>query len=171
MTIPASLAAVYSTAPSGVYYMEALTIGHDELSKVIHITNASVGFSGSTENVPDAKFIAVPFTLKLPDKDTSGSQKLEIVISNVEQEFIEQVELMAKKPYAPATVRYRVYLSTQDDGAGNLVQQINPSWRYDISSFTVNQDSIIATASKTNAHNRAYPGVRYTSGYFPGLDK
>ena len=169
MAISQALADIYSANPSGVYYAEVISIDHSALSEPLVITNTSIEFLALVDGVA-RNVIPVPFTLKLPDKDTSGSQAMNIVISNLEQNMINIIERMSQYPYEPAICTYNVYIKGQAI-YGVHAPQYNPSPRYDITSFSVNESTIVAVATKTNLHNRRWPKVVYTPTLFPGLDK
>ena len=168
MAISAALAKVYSTAPSRRYYIEALSIYHSALPKTLHITNQTASFQGRI-GTGDETFESIPFEIQQPTKDTSGSQAMNIIISNVEQGIIEDFSHMASQPYEAAVVRYRVFISDILNASGALEQQLKPAWRYDISEFIVNESAIVFVASKTNLHNRSWPKLNYTTTEFPGL--
>jgi len=171
MTISAALARIYTVAPTGAYYMEALSIYHSALKAPLHMTNASLGFDANVGGHNHAYMESLPFSLKLPTKDTSGSQQLAIAFSNVEQDLISDVEAMAAQPYEPAVCLYRVYIRGQIDGEQHHIQQLNPPWRYDINAFVVTGDTITAAAQKSNMHNSGFPKVVYNATNYPGLKK
>lgn len=170
MTITPALLKIYTHAPAGQYYMESISIKHSAIPEGIEITNATVGFEAMAGAAP-AFVTPLPFQVKLPDKDTSGSQQLQITMSNVGQSLINYIERMSAQPYEPAICVYRVYIRGVVDSAGNHIQQLRPPPRYSISKFIVTADSITATATKANMHNRAWPKINYTSTLYPGLDR
>lgn len=169
MAISSALADIYNANPSGAYFAEVITINHSALGQPLVMTNTTVEFDVSTDyGVHTA--IPTPFTLTLPAKDTSGSQAMNIVISNREQNMLQAVELMARQPYEPAILTYNVVIKGQTV-YGVHVPQYTPSARYDVTTFTVSENSIVAVATKTNLHNRRWPKRVYTPTLFPGLDK
>lgn len=171
MAISKQLADIYRANPSGSYYIEALSIYHTALVGPIHATNASVGFSAKVDGAAKSDFISLPFSCKLPDKDTSGSQAMSIAFSNVEQDLVLDIEKMSSQPYQPAICVYRVFINGAVDVDGDHIQQLNPAWRYSISTFKVMNKSIVASATKVNLHNSSWPKVLYQPNTFPGLDK
>lgn len=170
MAISPELARIYSVAPADVYYIEAVSLYHSALAKPIHITNSTVDVKGEADSAL-VTFLSLPFSIKMPDKDTSGSQRMQVSFSAVEQNFLDDLENMARQPYESVDFRYRVFLSNQVNASGYHKEQLNPAWRYSISSFAVNNTEVLVTASKTNLHNRAWPKVLYNAQNFPGLDK
>ena len=170
MSISQELADIYNANPSGAYYAEVLSINHSALPTPIVVTNTSVEFVAKVDGVI-RRVIPVPFTVKLPDKDTTGSQAMNIVISNREQQVLEAIETMALQPYEAAVCTYNVYIKGVLDSSGAHAPQYTPSPRYDITTFSVDENSVIATATKTNMHNRSWPKILYTPALFPGLDR
>jgi hypothetical protein len=171
MTISAALQRIYSVAPTGAYYMEAITMRHSSLTQDLHMTNNEFGFSGGISapgGVP-VDFVAIPFVLKMPPKDTSGSQQLQIVFSNVEQDLINDIERMARRPYEPVIFRYRVYINGVVGAAGHHTEQLTPAWRMEVSGFQVTENTIVAVAAKMNSHNKPFPKLIYTPDNFPGI--
>lgn len=163
MPLSQNLIKVYASAPVDLFYVEALSITHSALKSPINITNWLASFSGQTESASET-FVPMPFSVKLPSKDTNGSQKLDITISNANQSIIQEIEWMSTMPYESAVCRYRVYLSNDF-----TVQQINPAMTFDITSFTVSRNYVTCTASKVNTHNQAFPKLLYNIQNFPGL--
>lgn len=175
MTISADLQKLYSTAPADKYYMEGISLYHSELISPVHVTNASTSFLGELEpGAQPAKFFCLPFTIKLPDKDTTGTQALNITFSNVQHDLIGDIEMMASKPYEAVICRYRIYIRGEESTVGGQLahtQQLTPAWKLDISTFLVTRTAIVAVAAKTNLHNRPFPSVLYTAENFPGLQR
>ena len=170
MAISSALADIYNANPSGFYYAEVLTIKHSALAQPLVLTNTTVEFELTTDyGVHTA--IPTPFTLTLPTKDTSGSQAMNVVISNREQSILDDVEWMARQPYEPAILTYNVVIKGVVDSSGVHEPQYTPSARYDVTTFTVTEDSIVAMASRVNTHNKRWPKVIYTPDLFPGLDR
>lgn len=169
MPISADLQKIYSVAPVDAYYKEAITLSHSALTNDLHMTNAEFGFKGDVGTGTPADFISIPFTIILPAKDTTGSQQLNIIFSNVDQDLIDDIELMARRPYEPVMFDYRIYIHGDLNAAGNHKQHLVPSWRLSVSGFTVTSSAITAIAAKVNSHNRPFPKVLYTAEKFPGI--
>ena len=169
MAISQALADIFNANPSGFYYSEVISINHSALSVPLVMTNSSVQFRASVDGVTRV-VVPTPFDIKLPDKDTSGNQSMNITMSNHEQNIINCIELMAQQPYEPAICTYNVYINTASS-TGVLNPEYTPSPRYDITSFSVTGSTIVAVATKTNLHNRRWPKRVYTPTLFPGLDK
>lgn len=166
MPLNPELIEVYASARSDRFYVEALSIYHDALRTPIHITNWPEDFDGTIEKGEVVEFISIPFSVKLPTKDTEGAQSLQILISNSAQGMIDEVELMSMAPFAAARCFYRVYLS--DDFT---VQQLTPPMKFDIIGFSITRDYIGASATMVNMHNRAFPRILYNKSLFQGLDR
>lgn len=166
MALDPALVEVYSSARSDRFYVEALSIYHEALPKPVHITNWPEDFTGAVEGGNTADFISVPFSIRLPAKDTEGSQSLDIVMSNADQSLMDEVELMSMAPFTAARCFYRVYLS---DSFG--VQRLDPAMTFDIIAFSARRDSITASATMVNMHNRSFPRVLYNKSLFQGLDR
>lgn len=174
MAISGALQKIYAVAPMNAYYKEAISLTHSTLPSDLHLTNAEFEFTGGTgiagpDNVQ--KFVPMPFSIKLPIKDTTGSQQLQIVFSNVEQDLIDDIERMARKPYEPVIFHYRIFIHGVVNAAGAHIQQLNPAWRMEIAGFNVTDRAITAVAAKINTHNKPFPKVLYTPEEFPGLAK
>lgn len=170
MSITQNLADIYMAAPSGLYAMPVVLITHSALRQPLALTNTTKDFR-MRMNQAAYNAISLPFTIKMPDKDTSGSQEMEIVFSNREQNLIHAIELMSREPYEPAICYYNVYINGKTDSSGQHMPQYNPTPRYDINTFAVDSNSIVAVATKTNMHNRQWPRVVYNGDMFPGLQK
>lgn len=170
MAISKALQDIYLSNPSGMFYMEALSLYHSALAEPLHITNNAFAFDARADQ-DDVRMIPVPFTIKMPTKDTSGSQVMQIAISNVEQHLIDDVESMARQPYQPLVVRYRIYINGKLNADGKHTQQLVPAWRMEATSIEVQSDAIMINASKRNMHNRRWPRKIYTTEEFPGLLK
>ena len=166
--ISQDLQRIYSVAPVDAYYKDTICMSHSTLTSDIHITNAEFGFRGATGGGP-VDYIPLPFTMKYPSKDTTGSQQLQIVLSNVEQDLIDDIERMSRKPYEPVIFHYRVYIHGALNTGGNHKEQLVPHWRMEISSFNVTEQAITAVAAKINTHNKPFPKVLYTPERFPGI--
>ena len=169
MAISAALHRIYATAPDGQYQVYALSLSHPALLSDIHLTNNPVGFQGALES-GSAEFYSLPFVIKFPDKDASGSQAMTIQFSNIEQELIDDIQRISTQPSEPVVCRFRTYILGVGTG-GVLTQQLNPAWTMDITSFTVTRDMITAVANRSNMHNKPFPSVLYNSTFYPGLKK
>lgn len=170
MAISPELKRIYLTAPAGQYYMEALSLWHPAMREAVHVTNNVEGFYGEAGNNNIVYFNPVPFDIKLPDKDTSGTQAINVAFSNVQHRLIDDIEAMASMPYRHVDCHYRIFINGQFNTAGTgLVQQLKPSWKYEIPRFVVTRETIVAVASRVNMHNKGFPGRLYTSEHFPGL--
>lgn len=171
MPISAELADVYLGNPHGIYYFEAIDIEHDALASALHYTNTSFEFTALLDNqLPDtATFTPLPFDATLPSKNTEGNQSLELSMSNVTAELIDSIRTMTSAPQSPMRLTYRVFLTTQVDGNGHYLNQLDPPWRYEVSQIPVTARELVMSATKINTHNRSFPRERYTRLRFPGL--
>ena len=181
MAISQDLKEIYATAPNNMFYVEALSLFHSVINTgdVIHITNRPIEFTadflhvnGSTFN---NKFHPVPFVVKLPKQDDTGTADMEISISNTVNTvsgnsgltIMERLEAISNKPMEPLRVAYRVYKSV--GGVVDKAEQLNPPLFMDVTEFQLNGDTISMRGSKANLFNRAFPAKVYDVIEFPGL--
>jgi hypothetical protein len=171
MAISAELQDVYLNNPHGIYFMEAIDIDHAILDTTLRYTNASKAFEGLIDNsgTAAALYTPLPFTIVLPDKDTDGTQSLDISLSNVTTTLVAYITSITSAPQSAIELTYRIFLSTQKDGNDAHINQLDPPWRYEVSSASLTQDAVVMSATKLNTHNRSFPRVRYTRTDFPGL--
>ena len=181
MAISSALKEIYATSPNNIFYVEALSLFHSTINTgdVIHITNRPIEFSADFLHVNGKtlsnKFYSVPFLVKLPKQDDTGTADLDIQISNTTNTvsgnskltIMERLELIATKPMEPLRVAYRVYKSA--GGVVDRAEQLNPPLFLDVTEFTMNGEVISMRGSKTNLFNRAFPAKTYTVDEFPGL--
>lgn len=173
MAISPALADVYLTNPDGIYFIEAIDIAHPALANTLHFTNASFDVVGLLDNAKggSATFKSLPFAAVLPEKNTQGNQQLQLSVSNITNELIDDILLMTDAPQQSATLEYRVFLTTQKDGSGAHINQLTVPWRYEISSVNVTAEAVTMSATKINTHNKSFPRIRYRRTTFPGLSR
>jgi hypothetical protein len=171
MPISTELADVYMNNPHGIYFIEAIDIEHSALTDPLHYTNASKAITGLLDNAGEdfVQYDPLPFNAKLPDKNTDGTQSLELSISNITTALVQYINIMATAPQEPMRLSYRVFLSTQVSLAGHHLNQLVPPWRYEVSSVSLTAQAVVMSATKVNIHNRSFPRVRYKRTTFPGL--
>lgn len=181
MAISKELREIYATAPNDTFYVEALSLFHSVINTgdVIHITNRPIEFSATFLHVngttPTAKFHPVPFIVKLPKQDETGTADMDIAISNTTNTIsgaskltiMERMEMIANKPMEPLRIAYRVYKST--GGVVDTAEQLDPALFLDVTEFQITGETISMKGSKANLFNRAFPARVYDIVEFPGL--
>lgn len=181
MAISKELKEIYATAPNDAFYVEALSLFHSTINAgdVIHITNRPIEFTAeflhANGSKQTSKFYPVPFVIKLPKQDDTGSADMTISISNTantvsgtsKMTIMERLELIATKPMEPLRVAYRVYISK--GGVVNTTEQMDPPLFLDVTEFQLNGEMISMKGSKANLFNRAFPARVYDAIEFPGL--
>lgn len=166
MPISDTLRRIYAAAPGDIHYVEAISISHPGLNGDLHLTNRALNFEGTIENGAVVTFYSMPFSVGLPNKDTTGNLEMKLVFSNVQQELMKEIENMAAQPYAAAVIKYRLYVNTDF-----TVQQLDPPITLDIGQFQITRPYITAIATRVNLHNKPFPSYLYNTKYFPGLDR
>jgi hypothetical protein len=181
MAISKELREIYATAPNDTFYVEALSLFHSTINTgdIIHITNRPIPFDadflhvdGSTHN---DTFNAIPFIVKLPKQDETGSADMDIAISNTSNvvsgasnmTIMERMEMVSNKPMEPLRVAYRVYKST--GGVVDPAEQLTPAIFLDVTEFQITGETVSMKGSKANLFNRAFPARVYDIVEFPGL--
>lgn len=181
MAISKELREIYATSPNDTFYVEALSLFHSVINTgdIIHITNRPVSFDadflhadGTTAN---GTFNHVPFVVKLPKQDSTGTADMDVSISNTSNSvsgtsnmsIMERLEHVSSKPLEPLIVAYRVYKST--GGVVDPAEQLNPPLFLDVTEFQINGEMIMMRGSKANLFNRAFPARTYDTKEFPGL--
>ena len=181
MAISKELKEIYATSPNNTFYVEALSLFHSTINTgdVIHITNRPIAFTANFLHVnggtASAKFKPVPFTVRLPKQDDSGSADMDVAISNTadsvsgvsKMTIMERLELVSNTPMESLRVAYRVYKST--GGVVDPAEQLSPPLFMDVTEFQLNGDLITMKGSKANLFNRAFPARVYDIVDFPGL--
>lgn len=166
MTISAALKRIYASAPHGQRYVETLELAHPSFAQTYYLTNDFEEWVFQDEGATPHVFQRVPFTLKLPKHDGEGRQDLQVAISNIGRELIDQIELAIQAPRSPIKCVYRVYLNT-----ANSTPQNNPPLELSILTLDVNTEAVTATATRSDILNKRFPADVYRIDNFPGLNR
>lgn len=144
--------------------LEALEFRHPNWPDPVRLVNDVVGWTFTLETGVLADFIAMPFDVKLPDKNTAGAEDLQVALCNIGREMMDLLELASSSPEDSITCLFRVFLDIP-----NSAPQINPPLRLQITSVAATLNSITATATRFDVLNRPFPTTLYTLDSFPGL--
>ena len=79
---------------------------------------------------------------------------------------MDELELLSESPTDPITLKYRVYLESDDTTVQN-----DPPLILDIQSVTASSDSVSINAGMTNHRSRHLPSILYSTELFPGLKR
>ena len=184
MAISQELKEIYATAPRNTFYVEALSLFHKGFNDkggagdAIHITNRPVFFKADflhhNGNTYNGTFNPVPFQIKLPKQDATGTADMDVVIANANITsgnsgftMLDRIESATDYPMTPMILMYRIYVST--GGVVDPAEHLNPAIRLDVTSIQVTGETISMSASKMSLHNRAFPANVYNVNDFPGL--
>jgi len=164
--ISEALQRVYASAPVDDHYIECMSISHPSmLFTTRYITNE---FGGVTAGLEDSggnqTFDYLPFAVMPPRAGEEANLQLQVVISNVGRDLIDELEAAATDPTTPLIVVYRVYLATD-----LTTPQNDPPTTLDIRAVTVTNSIVSFTAGITNLRTMRFPAQLYTTELFPGL--
>ena len=165
--ISEELKEIYASAPVDRYYVETLSLEHPTFEDgVRYLTNHFGGWIGTIESGFDVLYEHIPFATVPPTNAENAAISLNIVIDNTSRELMLELENMAQTPSQPITVMYRVYTNTDPK-----VVQNDPPLRLWVQTVIATQNSVSFSASTTNLRDTPFPGIVYTTDYFPGLDR
>ena len=167
MPISDELKRIYVTAPNDDYYIETLSLYHVNLSGgVRYITNQEGGWSANLEDGTNVFYEYLPFVVVPPDMAEQAALSMKVGIDNTSRNLMDELELLSESPTDPITLKYRVYLESDDTTVQN-----NPPLILDIQSVTASQDSVSFNAGMTNLRSRPFPSILYSTELFPGLKR
>lgn len=129
------------------------------------LVNDSVNWTFQLEGGGSQAFIAFPFELTLPQRDTSGNQELGITLCNIGKELMPWIEAAINNP-VPIEVYLRIYIDIT-----NSQPQNDPPLHLSISELSVTKETVTGTASRYDVVNSPFPSRIYTVREFPGLDR
>ena len=153
---------IWASAPKGQAFYECLTLTHSRFSQAWHLTNHTEPISaqmGSTQ----VQFNPFPFTIKLPASDAQGGQLLNIVLANAGKDMVHEIESASTVPTERINVDFRIY--TSEDLTASQITPLMLS----IDQLTMSNESIIATAGRSDVLNQPFPSIYYRPEQFPGL--
>lgn len=110
-------------------------------------------------------FTPLPFQIKLPARDNSGRQDLQLAISNVNYAAQLLLEDAITQPEAPIVVAYTVFIR------GNETPQIDPPLEMSMTDIVVTEAVVSATVTRSDILNLAFPREKYRPDWFPGLNR
>lgn len=145
--------------------LETLQLSHISWANDFWIVNDVYNWNFTLEDGNPQGFIALPFELKLPNKDTGGNQELQISICNIGMELMQLLEVAALFP-AAIDVTLRIFLDIP-----NSFPQNDPPMVLAISEVDADMQNVTATATRYDVINRPFPSRIYTMKEFPGLDR
>jgi len=143
--------------------LDTLQFSHPEWSNDFYFVNDVQNWQFQLSTGVYQEFLAMPFELKLPDKNTGGSQELSISLCNIGQEMMQAIEEAIANP-EPIAVFLRVFLDVADS-----LPQNSPPLVLAINDIDVEVSTVTATASRYDVVNRPFPSRYYTTHEFPGL--
>jgi hypothetical protein len=162
------LQTAYASAPNNVFIWETLELRHSRFSRVFYFTTHGVQFDAFLETGGQVSFDPIPFTVKLPRSDGAGPQELQISISNVGQDMVNELEAAAAAPQERIECIYRVYTSTDLSGPSNIPVRLS------ISQLAMTVEAVVGSANRADVVNRKFASDVYDTGengQFPGLDR
>jgi len=166
VSISEELKKVYA-GDTSVIYLDTLSFHHSKFVHDFYIVNdiKDRHFFGDERKTKFITFMPVPFTVKLPDSNTSGNQDLQIALSNVSREMVASLELAQETPSENIICKYRVYL----ENSVNKTPENNPVLSLNISQVSVDVKQITAVARRFDMLSMPFPNEIYTLEKFPAL--
>jgi hypothetical protein len=168
MTTPRATPALrraYASAPGGVDIWPTLTLTHALWSAPQYLTNAPNAFTATLETSETVTFLAFPFAVVLPTVDGTGSQDLQVTISNADQTVADLIQQAHADPTQRIQAVYREFLASAVDAPQS------PPLRLEFDLIQIGEDAITGTAGRSDILNRRFPGTHYDVQHFPGLDR
>lgn len=166
MTISAALKRIYASAPTDQRYVETLSFSHTLFAKTYYFTNDLKNWSFKLENGVSQLFDVMPFVIQLPSNDKQGNQDLQIAISNVGREMMDELDAANANPTEPIVCTYRIYLNVADSQPQN-----DPVLALTITDVQATKETITAVARRADILNKPFPNKVYTLPMFPGLNR
>lgn len=162
MTLTPELVALYAgnTAQRAI---ETLELSHPEWAQSFWFVNDIRDWRFQLETGTLRDFVALPFELQLPSKNTGGSQELAISICNIGREIMDQLEIAIEDPQ-PISCTLRIFLDIADSPPQN-----SPPLVLAISEISATPATVTATATRYDVVNRGFPSRFYRTDEFPGL--
>ena len=152
---------VYASAPSKYVILATLEIlvpNHDP----IRIVAGYEDVTATLETGETVTFLQAPFDYKEPSKDTNGQQRLTFSIVNVTGEAQEAIDA-AIEADVEVPINYRVYLST------DLAAPAKKPYKMTMRGGSFQGMAVQVEAGYFDLLNTAWPRLRYTAEFAPGL--
>lgn len=158
------LQTVYASAPSNQIPIHTLTLEAPSLpGGVLRWVQGSEDESmGLENNGGTVLYKALPFGVSLPDKSLRGNQDLQFQLDNITGEALEHVNSVIDAGEKIKVV-YRVYLDS--DKSAPAEQPIIMT----ATSMSADYKSVQVIADFHDFLNKAWPSLRYTAEFAPGL--
>ena len=158
------LQTVYASAPSNQIPIHTLTLEAPSLPDgVLRWVQGSEDVSMGLENNGGiVLYKALPFGVSLPDKSLRGNQDLQFQLDNITGEALEHVNSVIDAGEKIKVV-YRVYLDS--DKSAPAEQPIVMT----ATSMSADYKSVQVIADFHDFLNKAWPSLRYTAEFAPGL--
>ena len=166
MPISEELKRVYASAPVDRRYIDTVSFHHSMFTKDYWFTNDLQPWTFTLENASSQLFEVFPFKIILPNNDRLGNQDLQIGLSNVGREMMNELELANSLPQEPVQVVFRVFMDYIACSPQNL-----PVLSMTLVDIQVNRESVTGVARRADILNRPFPYEQYTLDTFPGLDR
>lgn len=155
------LETVYASSPDDEVQISTLEILHPAFDPI----RTCAGYEDHTVTLETGEvvtFLASVLDVSLPRRDTSGQQNLKFAIENVTgiaQDAIDR----ALEAGGEITVVYRDYL------ASDLSEPAGPPLKMVVVGAEMSETSLQVTCSYQDIVGRAWPNMRYTVSFAPGL--
>ena len=152
------LATVYASAPADEVVIPTIELTSAGWTEPVRVC---MGYEDITTDV--GTFTATAMEVALPERNTQGYQSLRFAIANVSGQAQRLID-DADETGDPIELIYRVYL------ASDLTAPAEQPKRFLVREVTFNnQGAVQVSAAYKDLINRAWPRVRYTADFAPGL--
>lgn len=159
-SLSAAIKEAYASAPTDEVVYHTLTFTHPSFTVPAFVVN---GFDDITTGDGLGPYIALPFSLELPEVSNQAPPQMRMTVDNVSRELLYQIDRAAEEP-EPIIVTYRQYLASDLSKAQN-----DPPLMLHLSSIEVTATKITGIASVQNFTNRRFPKITYRDEEYPGL--
>lgn len=165
MTIDVELVKIYAGSNAQIQ-LDTLHFAHPLFQYEYHIVNdyREWSFKLLATDTVGTPFSSVPFNFRLPRRDSSGRQELQIVFSNMGRWMISELEAAIEDPTTPITCTYRAYLNVVDS-----LPVIDPPMVLGITDVSVTEEAVTCVATRFDVLNAAFPHRHFSPDEFPGL--
>lgn len=159
---------VRASAPAGVVLVETLEILNPNFPP-IRITNqiepwtATLEATAPVDAGETVTFEPLPFEAVLPDMSSGGTEVIDVLVSNVDQQASDVLEMVIDNP-SVVTLILRFYLSTDTSQPA-----VNPPVQLSIVSGVADVESMRIKAKNEDNINQKFPRWVYNTFDHPGL--
>lgn len=157
MTLSTDLKKLYASGGTNVI-LHTLAFNHSTWTTPFYIVRDWQDFTGNIENSgPSVLFKRFAFSVTGPNKDSNGTQMLNIQVDSVSQELINLLETaVVDTNNVPIEVTYRVYIDSDTSGP-----QIDPPLKLYVRNIKADNLKVTAQAELINLVNKKFPSVVY----------